>query len=233
MEETTGIPDTPYQGAQNVSAETNVSWQVIASSEGLILGQSPDQYAVYDQYRLYGSWPLTQEGYSYAVQTYEAHRQSLAHGIAYTVTGYEDPARLGLPTEGKVKAKSYASPMSYVGSTRRIIAWASKASKRNPRFSAITWVAAIIGLVFVWILLSGYYIIVFGLFGLFIFPYRLIRRSQRKSLNVQQTALATQQAMLQQMVAQQQGGYSPPAAYPSLEASPVPPPANQPIQPPQ
>ena len=45
---------------------------------------------------------------------------------------------------------------------------------------------------------------IFGLFGLLMIPWRLIRRSQRKNLHVQQTSLATQQAMLQQMATQQQ-----------------------------
>jgi GAF domain-containing protein len=53
-----------------------------------------------------------------------------------------------------------------------------------------------------------WYIVVFGLFGVFTFPFRLMRRSQRKSQHVQQVSLATQQAMFaqqqQQMYAQQQ-----------------------------
>jgi len=43
----------------------------------LVLGQSQHEYAVYDQQTDFGSWPLTEEGYRLATQTYRAHRQSL------------------------------------------------------------------------------------------------------------------------------------------------------------
>ena len=143
-------------------------------------------------------------GYRYATETYQAHAQSLAHGIAYTATGYQDPARLGLPTEAAIKSTTYASPMSYIGSTRRILAWAKKTSERSPSMMVVVWVAAAFAFLFMWSFLVIWYFIVFVLFGIFMIPYRLVRRSQRKALHVQQTTLATQQAMLQQMAGQQQ-----------------------------
>lgn len=211
-------------------------WTVVASNGQLVLGQSPQAYAVYDQHNMYGQWPLTEEGYRYAVQTYEAHQQSLAHGIAYSATGYRDPAKLGLPTDPVVKSKTYASPMSYVGSTRRIVAWATQAAKRSPAFAVLAWVVGIFAMLFMWSFLVFWYFVVFFLFGIFTFPYRFIRRGQRKNLHVQQTALATQQAMLQQMVYHQQqmmrqqqpGHFAPPAA-PTLASTPstaLPPPAS-------
>jgi hypothetical protein len=224
------IPSSQSSPSASVSPSSQ-TWTVVASSGGLVLGQSPEHYAVYDQQNHYGAWPLTTEGYDYAVR-------SLAHGIAYTTTGYEDPTRLGLPTEAKVKSQTYASPLSYVGSTRRILAWVSKASKRSPAFTILTWTAAILAMLFMWVFLFFWYFVVFFLFGIFTFPYRFIRRSQRKNLHVQQTALATQQAMLQQMsiqqqqiLRQQQGSYpQPPGAAPiaSYPAAPAIPPAPPP-----
>jgi hypothetical protein len=173
------------------------AWKVLASNGVLALSQSDKEYAVYNQNSFLGTWPLTEEGYKYAVQTYEAHQQSSAHGVAYTATGYQDPERLGLPTEAAIKSKTYASPLSYVGSTRRIVGWSSKLAKRSPAYAVLGWTACVLALLFMYVFLLFWYIIVFGLFGIFMFPYRLIRRSQRKNLHVQQTSLATQQAMLQ------------------------------------
>ena len=197
-----GVPAVQPATAQ--PGEVTQPWTVLASDGVLALAQSSAEYAVYNQNSFLGTWPLTSEGYKYAVQTYEAHRQSPAHGVAYTATGYQDPERLGLPTEPVVKSKTYASPMSYVGSTRRIVAWSSKLAKRSPAYAVLGWILGILALLFVWVFLLFWYFIVFGLFGILMFPYRLIRRSQRKNLHVQQTSLATQQAMLQQMTAQQQ-----------------------------
>jgi len=180
------------------------AWKVLASNAGVALSQSEQEYAVYNQNSFLGTWPLTEEGYRYAVQTYEAHQQSPAHGVAYTATGYQDPERLGLPTDPVMKSKTYAAPMSYVGSTRRIVAWASKLAKRSPAYAVLGWTAGVMAMLFMWSFLLVWYFIVFVLFGLLMIPWRLIRRSQRKNLHVQQTSLATQQAMLQQMATQQQ-----------------------------
>jgi hypothetical protein len=201
-----GYGDSQPQGVPNpVVPQTQIeAWTMVASTGDLFFGQSNQAYAVYTSTVTHGRWPLTPEGYQAAFQTYEAHRQSLAHGIAYTATGYQDPVRLGLPTEAVIKSKSYAAPLSYVGSTRRIVAWANGTGNRNPTMATIAWVAAILALIVVWAFLLVWYSIIFGLFGVFVIPYRLVRRSQRKSTHVQQTTLATQQAMLQQMQAQQQ-----------------------------
>jgi hypothetical protein len=199
------VPENAVPAAQTSTAPlTPKAWKVLASNGGVALSQSEQEYAVYNQNSFLGTWPLTEEGYKYAVQTYEAHQQSPAHGVAYTATGYQDPERLGLPTDPVMKSKTYASPMSYVGSTRRIVSWASKLAKRSPAFAILGWAAAVVAMLFMWSFLLVWYFIVFGLFGLLMIPWRLIRRSQRKNLHVQQTSLATQQAMLQQMATQQQ-----------------------------
>lgn len=171
--EVSSTPNAPPQQATQ-------AWTVVASHGALVLGQSANEYAVYDQQNIFGRWPLTSEGYRYAVQTYESHQQSVAHGLAYTVTGYQDPARLGLPTEAVIKSKTYASPMSYVGSTRRIAAWMTKAAKRSPAYAVLAWVFGILAMLIMWVFLVFWYFVVFVLFGVFTFPYRFIRRSQRK-----------------------------------------------------
>ena len=201
--------DTPARAVPAVqtsdaSPPVTQAWTVLTTNGVLGLAQSSTEYAVYNQNSLLGTWPLTSEGYKYAVQTYEAHQQSPAHGAAYTATGYQDPERLELPTEPVVKSKTYASPMSYIGSTRRIVGWSSQLAKRSPAYAVLGWTLGISALLFMYVFLLFWYFVVFGLFGVLMIPYRLIRRSQRKNLHVQQTSLATQQAMLQQMAIQQQ-----------------------------
>ena len=204
MTDESGSSALPNPVPATAPAQAVETWTAVASANGLVLGQSEQAYAVYDQTNTFGRWPLTADGYRYATETYEAHRQSLAHGLAYTATGYQDPARLGLPTEAAIKSKTYASPLSYVGSTRRILSWAQKTTERSPALNVLTWVGAILALLFMWSFLVFWYFVIFVVFGVFVIPYRLVRRSQRKNMHVQQTSLATQQAMLQQMTAQQQ-----------------------------
>lgn len=188
------------------------SWTIVSSTGPLVLGRSSHEFSVYDANTVFGRWPLSAEGERYARETYEAHRQSLAHGIAYSASGYQDPARLGLPVDPVLKSQTYASPMSYVGSTRRILAWAKKDAVRNAGVNVLVWIAAASALLLMWTFLVIWYFVVFGLFGVFVFPFRMIRRSQRKSQHVQRQSLATQQAMYQQMVGMQQAAMRPPAA---------------------
>jgi hypothetical protein len=171
---------------------------VLASSGPLMLAHSNEQFAVYDLQRTYGRWPKTDEGYRFACEAYGAHCQSLLHGLAYTGTGYQDPDRLGLPTTPVLKSQSYSAPLSFIGSFRRIAAWASRFSKRSPAHAALGWTLGVIAILLTWAFVTCWYLVVFGLFGIFVIPYRLVRRSSRKTQHIQATALATQQAMLQQ-----------------------------------
>ncbi len=201
------------------------AWTIVSATGPLVLGRSGDEFCVYDANTVFGRWPLSPEGERYARETYEAHRQSLAHGIAYSASGYQDPERLGLPVDPVLKSQTYASPMSYVGSTRRILAWAKKAAVRNAGVNVVVWIAAVLALMLMWTFLIFWYFVVFGLFGIFVFPFRMIRRSQRKSQHVQQQSLATQQAMYQQMVGIQQAAMrQPPAAPPRPPGRPQLPP---------
>jgi hypothetical protein len=209
------------QTAQTLESQP-VAWTVLAAQGPLALGSSSFEYAVYDHDRTYGRWPNTPEGYRLASETFGAYAQSSAHGVAYSATGYRDPARLGLPTTPVVKSQTYAAPLSFVGSTRRILAWTKGTVERNPRLSVLLWILTVVALLITWAFVALWYSVVFGLFGIFMIPYRLIRRSQRKSLHVQQTALATQQAMFQQMTMMQQ------QAQPYSEVAPPPPSSSTP-----
>ena len=67
------MPDgsAPVTQASRVTApEATQAWTVLASDGGLALSQSRQEYAVYNQTSFLGTWPLTEEGYRYAVQTY-------------------------------------------------------------------------------------------------------------------------------------------------------------------
>jgi hypothetical protein len=118
-----------------------------------------------------------------------------------------------------MKAQTYASPMSYVGSTRRIMAWAKKAGVRNAGLAVLVWVVAIFSMLLMWSFLLFWYLFIFGLFGIFVFPFRAIRRSQRKSQHIQRQTLATQQAMFQQMRGPQADMRPPPSPPPAPQGS--------------
>jgi len=105
-----------------------------------------------------------------------------------------------IPDKPITAKQTYAAPLSFVGSTRRATAWVRKVGTNW--WKAALAVALVLVLVpAVWLFIFTWYLVVFGLFGLFTIPFRLIRRGQRKSLHAQQQQLATMQAM---MVQQQQ-----------------------------
>jgi len=197
-----GVAQCPTCGLlalqQTSSIQPAETWTVLATSGPLMLAHSDEQFAVYDQQRTYGRWPKTDEGYRFAYEAYAAHSQSLLHGLAYTSTGYRDPDRLGLPTTPVLKSQTYAAPLSFIGSFRRIAAWASRLAKRSPAHAALGWTLGVIAILLTWAFVACWYFVVFGLFGIFVIPYRLVRRSSRRTQHIQATALATQQAMLQQ-----------------------------------
>jgi hypothetical protein len=98
--------------------------------------------------------------------------------------------------------KSYASPMSYVGSYRRIAAWARKFGQGSPAKAVTAWVIAGIGIFLMWfVILAAWYFITLVVFGIFMIPFRLMRRSQRKQTHLQEQQLATMQAMMVQQQA--------------------------------
>lgn len=119
--------------------------------------------------------------------------------VPQQVTGY--PTQPYLPQVPVVKSKSYAAPLSYVGSARRIGAAINRAAGGNVGVAIALWTLGVFAIALAWTFVTAWYLVIFGIFGIFTFPFRLIRRSQRKSMHLQQVALATQQAMLLQQQA--------------------------------
>ena len=71
-----------------------------------------------------------------------------------------------VPESPIITKQTYASPMSYVGSTRRMITWARK--RRAIGAEVIAWTAVVLGLVLAWVLLAAWYFIIFVVSGLFV-----------------------------------------------------------------
>ena len=114
---------------------------------------------------------------------------------------YGPPQQVALTGPALAK-RTYSSPLSYVGITRRVSAWLRRPG-RNVALAISAWVSAILFLVFMYVFLVAWYLVIFVLFGFFTFPYRLIRRSHRKREHLAQAQLATMQALLQQQQNQQ------------------------------
>jgi Flp pilus assembly protein TadB len=75
-----------------------------------------------------------------------------------------------------------------------MLRWARK--DRPTWAQVLVWTGAALGILLAWTFLAGWYAIVFGMFGIFVIPYRIHRRHQRKELQIQRTQLATMQAMM-------------------------------------
>ncbi len=90
--------------------------------------------------------------------------------------------RGAIMSERLVARQTYSSPMSFVGSTRRLSGWARRAAWR--------WPFAVVAMLGMWMFLAVWYVVVFGLFGIITIPLRLHRRGQRKSQAVQEAQLA-------------------------------------------
>ena len=102
-----------------------------------------------------------------------------------------------VPSTPVLQKRSYSSSMSYVGITRRTVAWAKRASG-SAALAVLMWTLATLFLAVMYVFLIVWYFMVFVLFGIFTFPFRLMRRSQRKREHLAETQLATMQAMLKQ-----------------------------------
>jgi hypothetical protein len=110
----------------------------------------------------------------------------------------QQPSGPLFPTAPVIQKKTYSSAMSYVGTTRRTVAWVKRVGTRSSVAAVAAWTAGVLFLIFMYVFLLGWYFVVFVLFGVFTFPFRLIRRGQRKEHHLQETQLATMQAMLVQ-----------------------------------
>ena len=105
-----------------------------------------------------------------------------------------------VPSTPIVAKKTYAAPMSYTGSLRRVISWVRGFADTPPK-AALGWALGISSIVIIWTLVTVWYAITVFLFGIFMIPFRLIRRGHRKQVHLQEQQLATMQAM---MIQQQQ-----------------------------
>jgi hypothetical protein len=107
-----------------------------------------------------------------------------------------EPSAAGIiPDVPIMRKQTYSSPMSYIGITRRGTAWLRRVGDTRLK-TGFAVIALGLYLVVMYAVVTGWYLVIFGIFGLFTFPYRLIRRSHRKQEALQKQQLATMQAML-------------------------------------
>ena len=125
--------------------------------------------------------------------------------IARNTGGTPSPARSLMPeapagggAPGAIKLGTASSTMSFVGSARRVSAWAqSRAGTEQPK-AALVWTAAVLGIALMWSLVAMWYVVVWGLFGIILLPFRILTRGGRRREALQRAQLATTQAMLVQ-----------------------------------
>lgn len=104
--------------------------------------------------------------------------------------GGQQPPRYTADSDRPVLQKrAYSSPLSFTGSTSRII---RAISRTEPGWLSITLlvIAWAILLPAVWALLIAWYAVIFGVFGIFAIPWRLHRRSQRRAQHLAEAQLA-------------------------------------------
>ncbi|WP_386445906.1 hypothetical protein [Streptomyces ovatisporus] len=101
-----------------------------------------------------------------------------------------------IPESPALSKMSYSAPLSYVGITRRISARIKRVGAAGPFAAWLAWALGAIVILLGWALVTVWYAITLLLFNVFLFPYRLIRRSHRKQEQLQQAELATMQAMM-------------------------------------
>lgn len=107
-----------------------------------------------------------------------------------------EPSAAGIiPDVPIMRKQTYASPMSYVGITRRGTAFVRRVGDNRWK-TGLAVIAVGLFLAAMYVVLLGWYFVIFVLFGVFTFPYRLVRRSHRKQEHMQKQQLATMQAML-------------------------------------
>jgi hypothetical protein len=84
-------------------------------------------------------------------------------------------------------AGRYAAPLSFAGSANRIARWPQGLT--HPWAKALAWTLAILLIVMAWFFVATWYTLAFGLFGLWMVPYRLVRRGQRRRADVARTLM--------------------------------------------
>ena len=101
-----------------------------------------------------------------------------------------------VPETPLMRSQTYAAPMSFIGSARRLLEITRRLGAEGPAQAVGAWLFFAVSLSVAWAAIFFWYVIAFGVFGVFTIPFRFFRRGQRKSLAVQEKQLATMQAMM-------------------------------------
>lgn len=139
-----------------------------------------------------GGWWRASDDKWYPPETHPEATLVVTETISVATAAPSTPV---LPMAPIVDKRTYASPLSYTGATRRTFKWV-KVAGDTPVKAGLAWSAAVLWLLLMYSFLMLWYVMVFGFFGLFTVPYRIIRRSNRRSHHLQETQLATMQAMM-------------------------------------
>jgi hypothetical protein len=148
----------PPVSGWTLPSATRGAWTPIKSAGALVLAQSTEGFAVYDDTTAYGSWPNTGEGSELAQATFTLHS-------CWKWIPYLRRSRFG-----------------YVRSARRIVGWAQRASQRGPLYGALAWTMAIIPLILLWLFITLWgalrvFCLYFTIPGWFVFFNRMQREN--------------------------------------------------------
>lgn len=88
-----------------------------------------------------------------------------------------------------LERRAYSSPLSFTGATSRVIGGCSRV---QPAWWSVTLLVIVCALVVpvIWALLAVWYVLIFGVFGLLVIPWRLHRRSQRRAQHLAEAQLS-------------------------------------------
>jgi hypothetical protein len=89
---------------------------------------------------------------------------------------YPEPYR----ADGRLASEEVvlAAPTSFAGSAQRI--WKLTRSDNPAVRAAVLIPTALLLIAFAWTFVAMWYVLIFGVFGLFVFPFRMFRRGSRK-----------------------------------------------------
>lgn len=91
-----------------------------------------------------------------------------------------------------IDRRSYSAPLSYVGSARRLSGW----GRRFHGWPSVgTWTLVVFAVLAMWAVVTFWYVLTFGLLWFVMIPFRLIRRSQRRSRHLSEAQLEALQAI--------------------------------------
>lgn len=80
---------------------------------------------------------------------------------------------------------AYSSPLSFSRSTAAVVGWGhGAAGGRHWAVGIAVWTAVAVATMAAWFAVATWYLLIFTAFGLWVIPYRLIRRGQRRRKDV-------------------------------------------------